>query len=381
MYLTGGLGDVADASDVPIHLPTEMRPAALKSEENEERLFFRQARAIVGDLFIPKAWVYWTDLLSTLAVAYPCAIYFLVSKTLGPWQWSALVVAGFGLFRAGTFIHEIQHFQSAAMRRFTIGWNMICGIPMMTPSFMYDNHHGHHRHDSYGTPGDAEYLPLGAGPLGHFVVYALQAFLTPALVGFRFLFLVPLSFASPRLRRWLLERFSYFGINPHYRRALPSAERRTWWALMDAACSLRVWAAVGVVLLGLAPWAHIGKLYLLGVMGLGLNFVRNLTAHRYRNAGAQMSYFQQLLDSINIVGKPISTELWYPVGLRYHALHHLFPAIPYHNLGLAHRRLMAQLPADSPYRRTVHSGFFGVLAQLWRDSRAGRERQARPIAA
>jgi len=30
---------------------------------------------------------------------------------------------------------------------------------------------------------------------------------------------------------------------------------------------------------------------------------------------------------------------WAPVGLRYHALHHYFPGIPYHNLGFAYQRL------------------------------------------
>ncbi len=51
----------------------------------------------------------------------------------------------------------------------------------------------------------------------------------------------------------------------------------------------------------------------------------------------------------------------FPVGLRYHALHHLFPFLPYHNLGKAHARLIARLPAGSPYHAVnCHSYFVAV---------------------
>jgi fatty acid desaturase len=62
------------------------------------------------------------------------------------------------------------------------------------------------------------------------------------------------------------------------------------------------------------------------------------------------------------------TELLFPVGLRYHCLHHLFPALPYHSMGIAHRRLMAQLPADSPYRGTMRRGFLEAAGKLWRSA-------------
>jgi len=58
--------------------------------------------------------------------------------------------------------------------------------------------------------------------------------------------------------------------------------------------------------------------------------------------------------------------LWAPVGLRYHALHHLLPNLPYHSLGAAHRRLLAQLPADSPYRATASRRVTDVLARMLR---------------
>jgi fatty acid desaturase len=59
----------------------------------------------------------------------------------------------------------------------------------------------------------------------------------------------------------------------------------------------------------------------------------------------------------------------FPVGLRYHALHHLFPFLPYHNLGKAHARLMAQLPPGSAYHAVSCDSYFVAIANLWRAAR------------
>jgi hypothetical protein len=77
----------------------------------------------------------------------------------------------------------------------------------------------------------------------------------------------------------------------------------------------------------------------------------------------------QLFDSVNLKGMPLVTELFFPLNLRYHALHHLFPSLPYHSLAAAHRRLMAELPEDSPYRNTVYPGFWSVVRDVVRNAR------------
>ena len=79
---------------------------------------------------------------------------------------------------------------------------------------------------------------------------------------------------------------------------------------------------------------------------------------------------EQLEDSVNIEGHWFWTELFFPLGLRYHALHHLFPSIPYYNLGRAHRRLMATLPEDSAYRATVYPSYWSVVRELLADAKA-----------
>jgi fatty acid desaturase len=334
----------------------------------------REARSIVGELFKPDPRIYWLDTILSVIVAYSCASAYFALPAADPLKWIALVVSGLALFRVGTFMHEIQHFSGGAMRRFTTGWNLLCGIPMLMPSFLYDNHATHHRSTTYGTVDDGEYLPLGRGAWGHFAIYALQAVLLPVLVAFRFLFLTPLALVSRRWQRFVLERFSFYGINPHYRHTPPEPMPRSW-AWLESACMVRAWMIPATVVLGFNPPSHIPELYLLASVSIGFNYLRNVAAHRYRNDGKPMNYTEQLLDSVNITGHPLWTELLFPVGLRYHALHHIFPTLPYHNLARAHRRLMAELPADSPYRRTVYPSFGSVLRQLWQDARRGRQQQ------
>src|SRR6202012_2870775 len=94
-----------------------------------------------------------------------------------------------------------------------------------------------------------------------------------------------------------------------------------------------------------------------------------LAAHGYRNTGAPITFVEQIEDSNTVPGHPLLTELLFPVGLRYHSLHHLLPSLPYHALGVAHRRLMEQLPADSPYRGTIRGSFMDAARDVWRAAR------------
>jgi hypothetical protein len=48
----------------------------------------------------------------------------------------------------------------------------------------------------------------------------------------------------------------------------------------------------------------------------------------------------------------------------------MMPGLPYHALGAVHRALLAELPADSPYRATETTGMLATLGALL--SRAGR---------
>ena len=59
---------------------------------------------------------------------------------------ASAVVAVFALYRALLFIHELTHIHRNALPGFRFAWNLFVGIPMLTPSFMYEGvHTTHHK--------------------------------------------------------------------------------------------------------------------------------------------------------------------------------------------------------------------------------------------
>jgi fatty acid desaturase len=158
-------------------------------------------------------------------------------------------------------------------------------------------------------------------------------------------------------------------MDPTYIRPLPSRKVLRIFRLQEALCFLWTVGVATVIFAGIIPLGFLPTAYLVSVCILFLNALRTLGAHRYTNVGGEVTFVDQLLDSINYPRHPFLSALWAPVGLRFHALHHLFPSLPYHNLAKAHERLMTGLPADSPYRRTVSPSLTTSLVELWRKSR------------
>ena len=329
--------------------------------------FLSQSRAIVTDLYTHNPFIYWVDFFLSLIVGLGCAIVYLNVFIL-PLQIVCFLIAGAALYRVSLFMHEIVHFRQGEMPFFSLAWNLLAGVPMLIPSYFYEPHRDHHRSNHYGTIEDGEYLPLGNGRLRDIWLFMAQVFIQPILIVFRFAILTPISFLHPKLRRWVLEHASSFVINWRYHRTLPDNRPHLAWAVMDVFCSIRIWVTFILVGLGVAPIERLPMLYLLATFILALNYVRTLAAHRYKSRGERMTHVEQLLDSIDITGDRVFTELLCPVGLRYHALHHLFPSVPYHNLGIAHRRLMEQLPDDSPYREVVKPSLWSVLRRILSDA-------------
>ncbi|HVV73208.1 MAG TPA: fatty acid desaturase [Verrucomicrobiae bacterium] len=331
----------------------------------DSRFSIREARSIVRDLFEPSPAIYWTDFLLSMAVGGGC---FFVSRRLPVFSVPQVLfafAACLAYYRAALFIHELIHLREGSFRAFRIVWNVLCGIPFLMPSFLYYTHLAHHARKHYGTPDDGEYLPLATQPRGEILKYLLQPFIIPLLAVVRFLLLTPLAWVSPRLRRLIHQRASSMVMDPAYVRPLPTKREWRIWRLQETGCFLFVFAAAVLFIRGRLPIDLLVQTYMTAVVILILNHVRTLGAHRFRHRGESLTFVDQLLDSVNYPRHPLTGELWAPVGLRFHALHHLFPSLPYHALGKAHRRLMAELPADSPYRRTESPSLVASIAELW----------------
>ena len=86
---------------------------------------------------------------------------------------------------------------------FRVAWNFFCGIPMLMPSFFYENHIDHHKTTRYGTQHDGEYLPLGSSGPHHLLLFVAQVPLLPLYIFLRFA-LSPITFLHPRLRTFAL---------------------------------------------------------------------------------------------------------------------------------------------------------------------------------
>lgn len=328
-----------------------------------DKALVRQARALVADLNTRRPWLYWVDLLLTSAIAWFLTAVFFTAPALSAMQVLALFGAGVAFFRAGTFIHEIVHMGRREMRGFKAAWNALVGIPLLMPWVLYTNHIEHHTRSVFGTPRDGEYLPLAVAPLSETFKYLAQIPLLPLLAVLRFGVLGPLSLLHNRMREWFLWRTSAMVTNPYYRKRFPARlEHRL--LIAEVLCFAWLLFLVLLTLFGPMQAAHWLMAWLLLMTAVGLNWIRNLASHGYSNRGERMSHAEQLEDSVNLVGQSWVALWLFPVGLRYHGLHHLLPGLPYHNLGAAHRRLARALPPDSPYHSACHRSFFRVLAKM-----------------
>ena len=348
-------------------------PAAFSPEPADD--WRDQARGLVADLFRRSPTVYWTDLLLSASCAWIATAVYMTAPAWSLAQLAAFLVAGVLFFRAGTFIHEIVHMPARQMIWFKRAWNLLVGVPLLMPWVFYRNHIEHHNHRIFGTPDDGEYLPLASSPLSELLKYLAQVPLLPLLLVGRFGVLGPLSWLHRGLREWVLTRVTAAVTNPHYRKRFPKRDERHL-VTVEALCFAWL-VAIGVLTWhGTIRLHHLLLAYLLLAWTLGLNAVRNLAAHRYANPGSEMSHAAQVEDSINLTGQTWLTVLLFPVGLRYHALHHLFPALPYHRMGTAHRRLMQNLPPDSPYRASNRASFAATVGEMWRSARATSRAQS-----
>ena len=332
----------------------------------DDKAMLRAVRDLTKDLGEAKPRIFWPDMLASAAVGY-AGLAGAIGLQNGWLALACAVVSVLAFYRALLFIHELSHIHRNALPGFRLAWNALVGVPMLTPSFMYEGVHTlHHKRTQYGTVEDPEYLPLALMKPWSLPLFVLVAILLPIGLLIRFAVLVPLGAILPPVRNFVWQRLSALAINPEFRRRPAEGALRPRVLWQEALGAL--WAIILLASTQVLGWRPL--LIALAVLSLTalLNQLRTLVAHLWENEGEAMTVTAQFLDSVNVPPPGLVAEVWAPVGLRYHALHHLMPSMPYHDLPEAHRRLRGELGEASTYDGANHPGMMVLVARIARST-------------
>ena len=143
-------------SSLTLSRATAVAPApAVRQRIADDKAMLRTAAELTRDLIAPRPGIYWADLIASAAIGYG-ALAVAVSVQGTGWVLLAALVSALALYRALSFIHEVSHIKHSALPRFRGLWNVLVGVPMLVPSFMYEGVHNlHHAKTRYGKIGRA----------------------------------------------------------------------------------------------------------------------------------------------------------------------------------------------------------------------------------
>ena len=108
------------------------------SMAGEDVAMIRLAATLGRELGAYKPAIYWVDTLASATLGWGALAALILVPGLPVAATAALaVVAVLALYRLGSFIHEITHMKDDSVPGYRLGWNLVAGIPLMIPSFMY----------------------------------------------------------------------------------------------------------------------------------------------------------------------------------------------------------------------------------------------------
>lgn len=353
-----------------VHDPILAAAQRARAAVPDDSAMLRAAAELARRYSVANPRIYWTDMTLSAVIGWGALGGAILVDHAGLAVLLGLI-AMLALYRAASFIHELTHVRKGALPGFRAGWNLTVGMPLMIPSFMYEGvHNQHHARTRYGTAEDPEYLPLALMKPWSLPLFILVASLAPIGLILRFGVLTPLGLLIPAFRRKLVAEFSALSINSAYRRRAPEGDFARQWAWQEAGASLVALALIGSIFA--FGWKPLLVYMAVHSAMTVINQLRTLVAHLWENEGEPMTVTAQYLDSVNVPPPGYLPALWAPVGLRYHALHHLLPSVPYHDLGRAHARLMDTLEGNSPYRKGNYQGMMPLVGKIARSTMRAR---------
>ena len=320
---------------------------SMETRSNYDDFSVTELTHLIAHLKNPSPTIYWIDYLSSSTLGALCLFFsihtddFLASAAM-------LLVSIFSFYRALGFIHEIVHQKNQQFMRFFVPvWNIFTGSLFFLPSPYYLCHLKHHSSGDYGTVRDPQYPNFVENRPPPMVFFIFISVVPPVFFCIRSLIIAPASILVAKLRPFVIKYLSSFA-EPGYAADYRSDEKNQ--ILTYEMLHFLIWLGIGFsIYSGIVgiEWLKTWLVILFGVYAL--NGFRILGEHKYDYgfSGTRLTRDEMFFDSYNYTS--IFNELIYTTGLRYHALHHLMPSIPYHNLPKAHKIIQKKFGSDSPY--------------------------------
>ena len=276
---------------------------------------FAELKTIVQDLHGIDGKRVYTELVLIAIIAWGAYFSLFLELPL-TFKIALFFISAIFFYRGLSFIHEVSHFDRI-LPHFRLTYNTLFGVPYRVPAYCLTIHNFHHGIKTFG------------------------------------------SIADPEYEKWT-ERKKVFLLRPF------SEDDFSQMKTQDIACAIyfvsfcAITTYLGVFKLAFGIWY--AQIVFISLM----NTYRALVAHRYQiyNASKETAARDlQVNDSVTIEGSFL-TEIWAPIGLRYHSTHHMFPMIPYYNLSRAHKRIKAAITPDHPYSKTIEPNFVAAFSKL-----------------
>ncbi|CAE6516547.1 putative Fatty acid desaturase [Nitrosomonas nitrosa] len=337
---------------------------------------YKVMKASIADFAKPNPYIYWSDFLITTISAWGLFYLAIKASQSDGLYYLLIFLSAIGFYRALAFTHELAHLRKGAVPGFSFIWHVICGIPFLAPHFLYRTVHvAHHSKKNYGKDTDGEYISFGTSSKWLIIAHFLFNLLIPLSSISRFMIIAPISLFNSRLRLFVMERMSFIGLKFSFSREVPIRKSEmTGWYVAEFSCCLFCWLVFASLITKTITLTFLFQWYMIIIIVLTLNSLRTLGAtHWYVSEGTDLNFTDQIKDSISIRSKSLLTKILCPVGTQYHALHHMFPSIPYHSLGKVYERLLANFPEEKILLETSRPNLFASWQEVWALSRKKRE--------